>query len=341
MFKYFGNFSLSFVIGVAFTLQFVVELSHANQVTRSSAPFIDHNGENIQHLSLQLFSKSWGKNGLSSKVPFSLLKPHQSLTFPVRNVDALDQLRTIRGGAGSPSPTKKKKSKKRSKIASTKTSSLSTSKKKQSKTGSKESSKEGTQKISDAMKESDSAKLLGEAIRDRKDILQDDPILPPQMDINDIDASLMSLGLSLGTSDPRSSFSTAKKMARNKNLDEHDTYDSNILDGGGVEAPRTSILANYFLQSHGGAYAFQCTVSALSVTMGLVAFLLPSLPFLSPHKNTSIEILQIVFLRRSLLFALLKHASGLLAAAIYQLVVYQRLDYIEQENSSKSSLVIL
>jgi len=133
------------------------------------------------------------------------------------------------------------------------------------------------------------------------------------MDVNDIDASLLSLGLSLGTSDPRSSFSATRNTGNEPG--QHDTYDSNIMDGGGVEAARTSILANYFLQSHGGAYAFQCTVSALSVIMGMITLLLPTLPFLSPNKNVSIENLQIVFLRRSLLFALLKHASGLLAAA--------------------------
>lgn len=316
MWIFFGKSSLSFLIGVAFTFQFVVELSNANRVTRSSAPFIDYNGKNIQHFSLQLLSKLTGRDDISTKGPFLVSKPRHSLNFPIRKLDVLDHLHSIRGGAGTPSPTKKKKSKKRSKNNSTRTSSLLASKQKQSKTDSKEGFKEGKQKIGEAMKESDSAKLLGEAIRDRKDILQNDPILPPQMDINDIDASLLSLGLSLGTSDPRSSFSTAKKITPINSSDQHDTYDSNILDGGGVEAPRTSILANYFLQSHGGAYAFQCTVSALSVVMGLVAILLPSLPFLSSHKNVSIGILQIVFLRRSLLFALLKHASGLLAAAI-------------------------
>lgn len=133
------------------------------------------------------------------------------------------------------------------------------------------------------------------------------------MDMDDIDASLLSLGLSLGTSDPRSSSENLAKLQSKRIMD---TYDDEMMDGGGVEASRTSILANYFLQSHGGAYAFQCTVSAFSVFTGLAAILLPILPFAPSSDVNTFNTLQMVFIRRCLLCALMKHASGLLAAAI-------------------------
>ena len=155
--------------------------------------------------------------------------------------------------------------------------------------------------------------------RDRKDILQNEPILPPPTDpkMDDIDASIISLGFSLGTSDPstnsRMNFSSDISKSNNSHKRYDNDHEDHLMDGGGVEASRTSILANYFVQSHGGAYAFQCIVSAFSVLTGLAAILLP---FFVPISSNMFQTYQITMIRRCLTSALLKHASGLFAAAI-------------------------
>ena len=95
-----------------------------------------------------------------------------------------------------------------------------------------------------------------------------------------IDQSVSSVGLAMGTSDQ-------------VEIEE---------DGGGVEAAPTSVLANYFLKSHGGAHALQCVCSllaALSATGALVV------------SNSS---LRLIMMKRAMLFAMTKHVSGLLAA---------------------------
>jgi hypothetical protein len=114
--------------------------------------------------------------------------------------------------------------------------------------------------------------------RDRADILRDeDPLLAS------IDWSIGSLGHALGASDER--------MMRG--------------DGGGVQASPASVVANYFLQSHGGAHALQCACSLLATLSGLGAILF--------HKRAGD--LGCTLLQRTMLFAMIKHVSGLLVAA--------------------------
>jgi hypothetical protein len=101
---------------------------------------------------------------------------------------------------------------------------------------------------------------------------EEDPLL------QSIDWSIGSLGHALGASDFRK-------------------------DGGGVEAAQSSVIANYFLKSHGGAHALQCVCSFLATLsgMGAIAF----------HNSA----LGFTLLQRALLFAMIKHISGLLAGA--------------------------
>jgi hypothetical protein len=72
-------------------------------------------------------------------------------------------------------------------------------------------------------------------------------------------------------------------------------------EGGGVEASKSSVLANYFLKSHGGAHALQSVCSLLAV-----ACTLPALVGNPPSRPAWIQ--------RCMLFAMTKHLSGLLAA---------------------------
>ena len=115
---------------------------------------------------------------------------------------------------------------------------------------------------------------------DRADILRsDDPFL------HAIDGSVGSVGQAMGTSDT-------------------------ILrrEGGGVEASPSSVIAHYFLKSHGGAHLVQSVCSLFSTLAGLGAVALSCRSSSSVGRTYSL-------LQRTFLFAMLKHVSGLLAAA--------------------------
>jgi uncharacterized membrane protein len=81
--------------------------------------------------------------------------------------------------------------------------------------------------------------------------------------------------------------------------------DHRMSEGGGVETATTSVVANYFLKSHGGAHGLQFLCSFLATVSGIGVLLLgqkkPQLGF--------------VLLQRTLIFAMIKHVSGVLAAA--------------------------
>lgn len=76
--------------------------------------------------------------------------------------------------------------------------------------------------------------------------------------------------------------------------------------GGGVEAPPTSVIANYFLKSHGGVHWLQSLLSLLATASAFGAMQAVSK---QSDKWT------LILLRRTMLFAMLKHISGLLASA--------------------------
>lgn len=103
----------------------------------------------------------------------------------------------------------------------------------------------------------------------------DDPM------IKSIDSSISSLGHAIGASDHRMS------------------------EGGGVEAATTSVIANYFLKSHGGVHGLQflCSILATMSGLGIFAF------------KTRKPTLGFTLLQRTMLFAMIKHVSGVLAAA--------------------------
>lgn len=91
-----------------------------------------------------------------------------------------------------------------------------------------------------------------------------------------IDWSIGSVGQALGSSDLR-------------------------REGGGVQASPSSVIAHYFLNSHGGAHALQCICSTLATISGMGAMTTTKWKY--------------TLLQRTFLFAMLKHVSGMLAAA--------------------------
>lgn len=110
---------------------------------------------------------------------------------------------------------------------------------------------------------------------ERAEILRDDDPL-----LKSIEWSLSSLGHAVGASDHRMS------------------------EGGGVEAAATSVVANYFLKSHGGVHGLQFLCSFLATISGIGVLVFQRVPR------------GLVMLRRTMIFAMIKHVSGVLAASI-------------------------
>lgn len=112
--------------------------------------------------------------------------------------------------------------------------------------------------------------------------------------LESIDQSIYSVGWALGASDRR----RFDGIASDKSLEED-------VDDGGMEGSPTSVLVSYFLKSHGGAHALQCLCSLLASSAGFAALFFPT-------KNP----MKLVLLKRTMLFAMTKHVSGLFAAAL-------------------------
>mmetsp|Transcript_27536 Transcript_27536/g.75152 ORF Transcript_27536/g.75152 Transcript_27536/m.75152 type:complete len:488 (+) Transcript_27536:910-2373(+) len=151
--------------------------------------------------------------------------------------------------------------------------------------------------IVDAMKEKDAAEALGDAIRDRADDLRKEQAAESDPLLQSIDGSVASVGRAMGASD----------------------YDAED-DAGGVRASPTSVIANYFLKSHGGAHMLQSASSLLATACGLGCLMMTS-RYSAPTDAASVEAAMgnakwtLVLLRRTLIFAMVKHVSGLLASA--------------------------
>ena len=180
----------------------------------------------------------------------------------------------------------------------------------------------GTEQIKEAMRRNkDTADTLGNAIRSRADLLRSDVHDPDHLSshpLHGVDASIASLGLALGTSDPASaaSTSTGSTTSTSTSTSEGGIGDLDTNDeGGGVQPSSSAVLANYFLQSHGGAHGIQSLLSFLSVLAGLGALLLPPPTPTGTGTGTGSGggWIKLILLRRCLLCALAKHAAGLVA----------------------------
>jgi hypothetical protein len=127
--------------------------------------------------------------------------------------------------------------------------------------------------VSKALQETDAADALGQAIRNHADELRND-------ETKMISDSMKSLGWAMGAAD-------------------HDATT------GGIHVDPATVLANYFLKSHGGAHGLQSICSVLAAATGFTALLIP----------TSNAATRLALVRRCLIFAMVKHASGLLAGS--------------------------
>jgi len=155
---------------------------------------------------------------------------------------------------------------------------------------------ESAQKVSQVLKEKDAAQALGDAIRDRgEQLLRNDAAGPAAAQEQysrqqSLRESVQSVGWALGASDYQ-----VREMQQPLAAAD---------DAGGVQVAPASVVVHYFLKSHGGAHALQCVCSLLAAVAGTGAVMLP----LSNK-------LQLALLKRCLLFAMIKHVAGLLAAS--------------------------
>ena len=93
-------------------------------------------------------------------------------------------------------------------------------------------------------------------------------------------------------------------------------FDAHTSDGGGVDAPPTSMIANYFLKSHGGAHLLQSASSFLATACALGSlFMTSKYSSMNPDKAVANARWTLILLRRTMIFAMVKHVSGLLASA--------------------------
>jgi hypothetical protein len=88
-------------------------------------------------------------------------------------------------------------------------------------------------------------------------------------------------------------------------------------DAGGVDASPSSVIANYFLKSHGGAHLLQSASSLLATACALGAVFMTTKYSSSIDANGAVGNARwtLVLLRRTMIFAMIKHVSGLLASA--------------------------
>jgi len=167
--------------------------------------------------------------------------------------------------------------------------------------------------VSQALHETDAAQALGDAIRQRgPQLRRDDDGLSATSTSSTIYSSspagrsIQSVGWALGASDYYRSGTTSSTSSSNP----QDPADNDATGDGGVGLAPASVVAFYFLQSHGGAHALQCACSALASLAGLGAC------WLSSSSSSKVSLQQLTLLRRCLWLAMIKHVSGLLAAVV-------------------------
>ena len=92
--------------------------------------------------------------------------------------------------------------------------------------------------------------------------------------------------------------------------------DFDASNTGGVEASPEAVIANYFLKSHGGAHLLQTACSLLAQMFALGSIVMTT-RYSSKDAGSAVGNAKwtLALLRQTMIFAMIKHASGLLASA--------------------------
>jgi len=305
-------------------------------------------------VSAKTSSSSYSSSITSSPSLTLSYKPYQS-SISANNsneVDIFTIIDIIRGGAievVDKTPKKKKKSSKSSKTKGTTT-----------KTNtpppptSDDEDEDAKLAINTAMKDSDTAHTLGEAIRARAHILRKDKL--PYAE-RTFDSALVSLGLSLGTAGLDVDEDDIVSVTDSGDSDEGDEdaeskatttttmayyqygHNSQQQNQQYVQPSTSAVIANYFLKTHGGTHLLQCVLSLLASVLGMACLVLPPFPSAaalvaataSNNNNnnkvasvTSVQLSKRILnsttkhqlLQQTLLLAMAKHVSALVGAVI-------------------------
>jgi len=210
--------------------------------------------------------------------------------------------------------------------------------------------------INTAMKDSDTAHSLGEAIRARAHILRKDK-LPFSFQERTFDSALVSLGLSLGTAgldvDEIDGLTNTNNDGEEEEGEEgtSDTKATSMMayyqyghNGNNsqnqqfVQPSTSAVIANYFLKTHGGTHLVQCVLSLLASVLGMACLVLPPFPSATTAfvattttttttKSSSLTSTQLArkilnattkhqLLQQTLLLAMAKHISALAGAVL-------------------------
>jgi len=282
-------------------------------------------------VSAKTSSSSYSSSITSSSLTLSY-KPNQS-SISANNsneVDIFTIIDIIRGGAIEvDTPKKKKKSSKSSKTKGTTTKTNTPPP-----TTSSNEDEDAKLAINTAMKDSDTAHTLGEAIRARAHILRKDKL--PYAE-RTFDSALVSLGLSLGTAgldvdeddivsvtdsgdseegdeDAESKATTTTTMAYYQY--GHHTNSHQQQNQQYVQPSTSAVIANYFLKTHGGTHLLQCVLSLLASVLGMACLVLPPFPSAaalvaaataSNNNNNKVASVTSVQLSRKILNSTTKH----------------------------------
>eukprot|EP00577_Skeletonema_sp_RCC1716_P007947 CAMPEP_0113395406 /NCGR_PEP_ID=MMETSP0013_2-20120614/13176_1 /TAXON_ID=2843 ORGANISM="Skeletonema costatum, Strain 1716" /NCGR_SAMPLE_ID=MMETSP0013_2 /ASSEMBLY_ACC=CAM_ASM_000158 /LENGTH=586 /DNA_ID=CAMNT_0000279613 /DNA_START=45 /DNA_END=1802 /DNA_ORIENTATION=- /assembly_acc=CAM_ASM_000158 len=306
-------------------------------------------------VSAKTSSSSYSSSITSSPSLTLSYKPYQS-SISANNsneVDIFTIIDIIRGGAievVDKTPKKKKKSSKSSKTkGTTKTNTPPPT------TSSDEEDEDAKLAINTAMKDSDTAHTLGEAIRARAHILRKDKL--PYAE-RTFDSALVSLGLSLGTAGLDVDEDDIVSVTDSGDSDEGDEdaeskatttttmayyqygHNSQQQNQQYVQPSTSAVIANYFLKTHGGTHLLQCVLSLLASVLGMACLVLPPFPSAaalvaaataSNNNNnnkvasvTSVQLSKRILnsttkhqlLQQTLLLAMAKHVSALVGAVI-------------------------
>eukprot|EP00984_Skeletonema_dohrnii_P016945 scaffold7625_cov85-Skeletonema_dohrnii-CCMP3373.AAC.1 len=291
---------------------------------------------------------SYSSSITSSPLTLSYTPNQSSISANNNNeVDVFTIIDSIRGGAIEvDSPKKKKKSSKSSKTkGSTKTNTPPPT--------SNEEDEDAKLAINTAMKDSDAAHTLGEAICARAHILRKDKL--PYAE-RTFDSALVSLGLSLGTAgldvdeddivsvstddveegdeDAESKAATTTTTMAYYQYGHNNSHQQNQQF---VQPSTSAVIANYFLKTHGGTHLLQCVLSLLASVLGMACLVLPPFPsaaalVASTSSNNSNKVASLTsvqlskkilnsttkhqLLQQTLLLAMAKHVSALVGAVI-------------------------
>ena len=297
-----------------------------------------------------LVAAATSKSSITSSISYK--STHSSINNnssgeDVRDVSTIIDI--IRGGATEVvEDTKKKNKNKKKSTKSSKVKSQPDNTSNNDDDNQEEGDDDAKEAINTAIKDSDTAHSLGEAIRARAHILRKDK-LPFSFHERTFDSALVSLGLALGTAGldvdedelvdeeeqaAGDNDGTSTSNTKATTMMAYYQYGHNNSQNQQFVQPSTSaVIANYFLKTHGGTHLLQCVLSLLASVLGMACLVLPPFPSAATLVATTTKTSKTLtstqltskilsattkhqLLQQTLLLAMAKHISALAGAVL-------------------------